>query len=92
MRKTIDDFLWLEGDEARKAYNRANKNGAVCLQLDFEDDPTLLAEEYDAAEKLEDGEGYYAEFYVVGADFSWTYIVTYENDIGTGPYFMENKK
>lgn len=79
---------YLEGDEARAAYDRANKDGAVCLQLDFEDTPTALTEEFDTAKKIE----WYCEFCVVGKDFSWTYIVTHETDIGIGPYFMEIKK
>ncbi|MDE5593902.1 MAG: DUF4275 family protein [Clostridiales bacterium] len=83
---------YLEGDAAREAYNKANKTGAICLQLDFEDTPTALTEEFDTAEKLEGPEGWYAEFYVVGENYSWTYIVTHETDIGIGPYFMEIKK
>lgn len=83
---------YLEGDAAREAYNKANKEGAVCLQLDFEDTPTALTEEFDTAEKLEGSDGWYVEFYVVGNDYSWTYIVTHETGIGLGPYFMEIKK
>ncbi len=83
---------YLEGDEARKAYDKADKKGAVCLQLDFEDEPTSLTEEFDTAEKLESSEGDYAEFYVIGANYSWTYIVTHENCMGLGPYFIENKQ
>ena len=83
---------YLEGDAAREAYNKANKVGAVCLQLDFEDTPTALTEEFDSAEKLEGPDGMYAEFYVVGKDYSWTYIVTHETGMGIGPYFMENKR
>lgn len=81
-----------EGDAAREAYDKADKNGAICLQLDFEDTPTALTEEFDTAEKLEGPDGLYAEFYVVGKDYSWTYIVTHETGWGLGPYFMENKK
>ncbi|MDE7438905.1 MAG: DUF4275 family protein [Clostridia bacterium] len=84
----IPDGEYLEGDEARKAFDRADKEGALSLQFDFEDTPVALTEEFDTAEKVED----YFEFYVVGKDFSWTYIVTHETDIGIGPYFMENKK
>ena len=83
---------YLEGDAAREAYNKANKDGAVCLQLDFEDTPTALTEEFDTAEKLESPDGLYAEFYVVGNNYSWTYIVTHDTGIGLGPYFMEIKK
>lgn len=78
---------YLEGDSARQAYDKANKDGAISLQLDFEDKPTALTEEFDTAKKIED----YDEFYVVGKDFSWTYIVTHETDIGIGPYFMQIK-
>ena len=82
----------LQGDAARSAYNKANKDGAVCLQLDFEDTPTPLTDEFDTAEKLEGPDGLYAEFYVVGKNYSWTYIVTHETGMGLGPYFMEIKK
>lgn len=84
----IPQEKFLEGDDAREAYNKANKAGAICLQLDFEDTPTALTEEFDTAKKIE----HYAEFYVVGENYSWTYIVTHETDIGIGPYFMENSK
>ncbi len=41
--------------------------------------------------KIETPDGDYDEFYVVGKDFKWTYIVTHETDMGFGPYFMSLK-
>ncbi len=83
---------YLEGNDARKAYNNANKDCAIALQLYCEDTPTALTEQFDTAEKLETVDGSYDEFYVVGKDFSWTYILTHETSLGFGPYFMQNKK
>lgn len=88
----ISKDKYSEGDEARIAYNNADKAGAKMLQLDFEDTPVDLTEEFDAAEKIESPDGLYAEFYVVGKNFSWTYIVTHETGIGIGPFFMQVKK
>lgn len=103
-KKRIDkQFIWhafswniipkenyLEGDEARNAYNNVDKNGAICLQLWFDETTTLLTKDFDSAEKIETPDGDYAEFYVVGKNFSWTYIVTHEGSWGLGPYFMNN--
>lgn len=82
---------YLEGDKARCAYNSADKQGAVFLQLWFDESPIPLTEEFDTAEKIETPDGDYVEFYVVGKDFAWTYIVTHESSMGLGPYFMSLK-
>lgn len=87
----IPKNTYLEGDEARRAYNNANKNGAICFQLWSDEFPIPLTENFDSAEKIETPDGDYAEFYVVGKDFTWTYIVTHETDMGLGPYFMSVK-
>ena len=84
----IPKETYLEGDEARNAYNNVDKNGAICLQLWFDESTTSLTEEFDSAEKIETPDGDYVEFYVVGKDFTWTYIVTHETGMGLGPYFM----
>ncbi len=87
----IPKGTYLEGNEARTAYNNVDKNGAICLQLWFDESTTLLTEDFDSADKIETPDGDYVEFYVVGKDFTWTYIVTHETDMGLGPYFMSLK-
>lgn len=84
----IPKETYLDGDKARKAYNEADKKDALCFQLWNDEFPVPLSEEFDLAEKIETPDGVYAEFYVVGKDFKWTYIVTHETEMGLGPYFM----
>jgi hypothetical protein len=100
-RRIHNQFVWhvfsyelipaesfLQGDAARQAYNKVNKNGAICFQLFCDDEPKPLPKEFDSAEKLEIADGEYSEFYAVGKDYSWTYILTHETCAGLGPYFM----
>ena len=87
----IPKGTYLEGDDARNAYNNVDKNGAICLQLWFDESTTSLTENFDSADKIETPDGDYVEFYVVGKDFTWTYIVTHESNMGFGPYFMNIK-
>ena len=87
----IPKGTYLEGDEARNAYNGINKNGAICMQFGFDEFATPLTADFDRADKIETPDGDYAEFYVVGKDFTWTYIVPHETGIGLGPYFMDIK-
>ena len=72
-----------------KAYNDANKIGALEFQYDngfFGDDVAKpLSNDYDTAEKI--SLSGIIEFYVIGKDFSWVYIVTHEGD-ECGPYFV----
>lgn len=88
----IPKGTYLEGDEARSAYDSADKRGALSFQLWFDESPIPLTEEFFSSEKIETPDGDYAEFYVVGKDFMWTYIVTHETDMGLGPYFMSLNK
>ena len=87
----IPHGTYLEGDAARNAYDNVDKDDAICLQLWFDEVATPLTEDFDRADKIETPDGDYAEFYVVGKDFSWTYIVTHETGMGLGPYFMRIK-
>ncbi len=86
--KLVPTESFLQGDVARQAYNKVNKNGAICFQLFCDDEPKPLTKEFDSAEKLEIADGEYSEFYAVGKDYSWTYILTHETCAGLGPYFM----
>lgn len=80
----IDKYL--SGDVARKAFDTADKNGAKYFELwDDAGSVKKLKIEMDAV-YIDD----FDEFYVVGADWSWTYIKTHESDCG--PYFLENSE
>ena len=87
----IPKGTYLEGEEARNAYNNVDKKGAICLQLWFDGFTTPLTADFDSVDKIETPDGNYVEFYVVGKDFAWTYIVTHETDMGLGPYLMKIK-
>ena len=91
------DYLWsifsnklvehLEGESARKEYDKVNKKNAFEIQYDngYIGDKKLLPlkKEHLTAKSI-DGDSL-AEFYVIGKDFSWCYIITHEfNDCG--PY------
>ena len=80
----IDKYL--SGDDARKAFDKADKNGAKYFELwDDAESVKNLKIEMDAM--YIDG---FDEFYVVGADWSWTYIKTHESECG--PYFLKNSE
>lgn len=74
---------FLVGDEARAAYDKINKRGAIYIQW-FKDEKTKnITWDLNTAEALDK----MVEVYVVAADFSWTYIKTHEGMCG--PYFMK---
>lgn len=85
---------FFEGDIARAKYNIADKTGAFevlydspCLLEAFESE--LLNAEHLTAEGI-DNSGL-AEFYIIGKDFSWCYVVTHAGD-AAGPYFCYDVK
>ncbi len=79
----LDDSKFLEGDDARKAYNEINKSGAQYIEW-FEDEKTHdITWELNSATALDK----LVEVYVIASDFSWTYIKTHESNCG--PYFMK---
>ena len=78
----LDGSKFLEGDEAKEAYNKANKRGAQYIEW-FKDEKTHdITWELNSATALDK----MVEVYVVASDFSWTYIKTHEGMCG--PYFM----
>ena len=82
----------LVGDKAREAYDKADKTDALEIQYDYGlGDETMhpLSPTYSTAEKV-DWYGF-TEFYIVGKDFSWCYVITHELDL-SGPYFCYNPK
>jgi len=80
--KLIPDGKYLSGDEAKRAYDEVDKNGAIYVDW-FKGGFNCMTPEFDSAESLEE----MIEVYVTAADFSWTYIKTHEDMCG--PYFMK---
>lgn len=94
------EFLWnlfagglipcFSGDKARQEYDKANKVGAEEIQLsnDFISlDDLHTCPLFDAHKTAHDiDQSGLIEFYVIGKDFSWCYVVTHEGDL-CGPYF-----
>lgn len=83
----------LKGNEANIAYDHVDKTDAMEFQYDngFLGDyvSTPLSEENDTSEKIK--KSGLIEFYIIGKNFSWCYIVTHE-PIGCGPYFIIKEK
>ncbi len=79
----LDKDKYLVGEEAKKAYNSINKDGAFFADWDEDDDFREVSWEFYNADSFD----YFSEVYVVGKDFSWTYIKTHEE--ACGPYFMK---
>lgn len=73
-------------------YDSIDRSGAIEFQYDNgfmgDDISTPLSKENDSSIKIQNNG--LIEFYVIGKDFSWCYIVTHERD-GCGPYFIINK-
>ena len=92
-------FLWsvceynlvfnLKGLDAMNAYDQIDKVGAVEILYDngFEDKDIAqpLSENHDTSHKIMNAG--LMEFYVIGKEFSWCYIVTHEFD-ACGPYLI----
>jgi hypothetical protein len=82
----------LKGFDAMNEYDRLEKAEAVEIVYDngFEDNDNArpLSEDHDTANKIRDAG--LMEFYVIGKDFSWCYIVTHELD-ACGPYLILRK-
>lgn len=91
-------YLWLlfneklvlcfEGDRARAEFDRVDKTEAFEIQYyngflgDEETSP--LKKEHLTSTGIDDS--CLPEFYVIGKEFSWCYVVTHEFDL-CGPYF-----
>lgn len=78
-----------KGEEAKIKYDEADKRDAVEIQYDSglghgDDTTEVLCQTFLTAEGV-DRYGY-PEFYIIGENFSWCYVITHEGD-GDGPYF-----
>ena len=80
--KLLPEETYLVGDEARRAYDAADKKDAMYIDAFGDGVCKALDEKYEKAASLE----VLTEVYVAAKDFSWTYIKTHEEDF-CGPYF-----
>lgn len=81
----IPEGRFLEGDEARKAYDSLcgyERETAVYIEPFEEEDTFSLSRGEATSAKLDNR----VEIYALSKDFLWTYIKTHENDL-CGPYF-----
>ncbi len=86
--KLVDCY---EGDAARNEYDKVDKLDAFEIQYSgynkvcFDEiETSKLKSEHKTAKGID--ESGYPEFYVIGKDFSWCYVITHEFDL-CGPYF-----
>jgi hypothetical protein len=80
--KLLPEETYLVGDEARRAYDAADKKDAMYIDAFGDGVCKALDDKYEKAASLE----MLTEVYVAAKDFSWTYIKTHEEDF-CGPYF-----
>lgn len=80
--KLLPEETYLVGDEARRAYDAADKKNAMYIDAFGDGVCKALDDKYEKAASLE----VLTEVYVAAKDFSWTYIKTHEEDF-CGPYF-----
>ncbi len=97
-----DQFIWhvfsweliaaeelLTGDQARLAFDRADKTSCICCDMYNGNGVTdHLPSRFDTAEKIDSA---LSEYYVVAGDYTWTYIKTHEGD-NCGPYFLRKNR
>lgn len=79
----------LEGDQARNEFDCVSKQGASEIHLYWTNNSSNLIPltlEHNSSLKI-DLEGL-TEFYVIGKNFEWVYVVTHEMD-DAGPYFAQ---
>ena len=83
---------FLNGEEAAKAYDKADKHNAIEFQYDngfMGDDFSIpLSNNHNTSKKI--FESGLIEFYVFGENFSWCFIVTHEPNC-CGPYFIKKQ-
>ena len=79
----------LTGDQARLAFDRADKTSCICCDMYNGNGVTdHLPSRFDTAEKIDSA---LSEYYVVAGDYTWTYIKTHEGD-NCGPYFLKENR
>lgn len=85
--KLIDCEELLTGDEARRAFDAAIKDDCICCDMFGSGVMDRLPAHYSSAANIDSGA---VEFYVVAADYTWTYVKTHESDC-CGPYFLRKQ-
>ncbi|MCR4726870.1 MAG: DUF4275 family protein [Clostridia bacterium] len=88
MRLSYGIIPFFEGDEARREYDKADKTDAFeiyyyCEGLCYPETATI-SNNHLTAKMIDDDD--VGEFYIIGKDFAWCYVVTHAGD-GAGPYF-----
>ena len=78
----LPDGSYLEGEEARQAFDQADKDGAIYMDAFRHKFCRPLPEKLHHAADLDQ----FTEVYVAAKDFSWTYTKTHESQCG--PYFF----
>ena len=83
----------MEGETARSEYDKANKEDAFEIQYEnsffmSDKETKKLQNNHQTAEGI-DRSGV-VEFYVIGKNFSWCYVITHAGD-SAGPYFYLRK-
>ena len=80
------ESAFLEGDAARKAFDRADKRNCICCDM-FGNGGVIegLPLGCYSAKSIDEQ---FTDFYAVSDDYSWTYIKTHEGDL-CGPYFLK---
>lgn len=81
--EVLDSQKFLEGNDAKKAFEQLDKNGAIYIDWGRSEETKEWTNE--TLELLSKDE--LNEIYVVASDFSWTYMVTSQESFG--PYFMK---
>ena len=81
--KLLPEEMYLTGEQARRAYDAAEKEGAFYLDGFGGRESEPLRPDMETARAIEA----WTEVYVAGKEFEWTYIKTHEDDL-CGPYFM----
>lgn len=98
IRKNENGYLWnifgnglvkcFQGNDARFEFDKVDKYGAIEIQYDNcymgDEESSIINNDHYTAKGIDDAS--LIEFYVIGKDFSWCYVVTHALD-GCGPFF-----
>ena len=89
---SFDLIEHVEGEKASELYDTADKEGAIEVHYEpWRKCAHAKAEPLKASHKkaLDIEKSGLIEFYVIGRDYDWCYIVTHETDLG--PYFITRR-
>ena len=83
--KLIESDRYLEGEEAKKAYDLCDKANAIVYAETPKGEFFKIIDIYKTSKDIEEQ----GEVYVFAEDMSWVYMNTHEESIGLGPYFIK---